>query len=115
MPREEKRKLKKLNMEKQLDNSTFNLTEEELENFYNQNCRACGSQRCSGCYDEEWRDGCTLLKEYKGCVEKSKIKEHTMFNGNIHTIAVESLLSNDDLFKKVLDLVGRVYDTEHEN
>ena len=102
-------------MEEQLNNSTFNLTEEDLENFYNQNCRACGSQRCPGCYDEEWRDGCTLLKKYKGYIDKSKIKEHTMFNGNIHTITVEALLSNDALLKKVLDLIGRVYDMEHKN
>ncbi len=64
-------------MKKQLNNSTFNLTEEELDNFYNQNCRACGSQRCPGCYDEEWCDGCTLLKEYlmhKSAVENNETK-----------------------------------------
>jgi hypothetical protein len=54
------------------------MTEEELENFYNQNCRTCGTQRCLGCYDEEWRDGCTLLKEYnKTCLmHKSAVEDN---------------------------------------
>lgn len=34
-----------------------------LQKFYHDNCEACGSQRCLGVYDREWREGCTLYKK----------------------------------------------------
>lgn len=34
-----------------------------LQRFYRDNCEPCGSQRCTGVYDEEWRDGCVLYKK----------------------------------------------------
>ena len=37
--------------------------EDELQRFYLDNCEACGSQRCLGVYDEEWREGCKLYKK----------------------------------------------------
>ena len=36
---------------------------DRLQKFYQENCEACGSQRCLGVYDEEWRDGCELYKK----------------------------------------------------
>ena len=36
----------------------------ELEKFSEENCRMnCGSQRCPGVFDEEWRKGCKLFKK----------------------------------------------------
>jgi hypothetical protein len=34
-----------------------------LQKFYRDNCEACGTQRCLGVYDKEWRDGCELYKK----------------------------------------------------
>ena len=34
-----------------------------LQKFYQDNCKACGSQRCLGVYDEDWREGCQLYKK----------------------------------------------------
>lgn len=36
---------------------------EELDKFYEEHCRCCGSQRCLSVHDEEWREGCELYKE----------------------------------------------------
>lgn len=33
-----------------------------LQRFYHDNCEACGTQRCTGVYDREWREGCRLYK-----------------------------------------------------
>ncbi len=49
-------------------NSDTNIDESEnLENrlrrFHEENCVCCGSQRCLGCYDEDWRSGCVLFNE----------------------------------------------------
>ena len=38
------------------------MTREELDNFYNEHCRNCGTQRCEGVYSEEWRTGCEKHK-----------------------------------------------------
>lgn len=29
-----------------------------LKEFYENHCKMCGTQRCSGVYDEDWREGC---------------------------------------------------------
>lgn len=34
-----------------------------MEKFHDEHCRKCGSQRCLGVYDEDWREGCKLYKE----------------------------------------------------
>lgn len=34
----------------------------DLLQFSEEHCRNCGTQRCLGVFDEEWREGCT---EYK--------------------------------------------------
>lgn len=34
-----------------------------LQKFYHDNCELCGSQRCTGVYDKEWREGCKLYKK----------------------------------------------------
>ena len=34
-----------------------------LQKFYAANCEFCGSQRCTGVYDREWREGCHLYKK----------------------------------------------------
>lgn len=35
----------------------------DLDIFYRDNCESCGSQRCTGVYDEEWREECELYKK----------------------------------------------------
>lgn len=35
----------------------------QLQKFYHDNCEACGSQRCLGVYDKEWREGCEFYKK----------------------------------------------------
>lgn len=41
-----------------------------LQKFYQDNCKQCGSQRCPGVYDEDWREGCKLYKkEFCGDME----------------------------------------------
>lgn len=37
--------------------------EDEFQRFYQDNCKQCGSQRCTGVYDEVWREGCALYKK----------------------------------------------------
>lgn len=34
-----------------------------LQKFYHDNCGSCGTQRCLGVYDKEWRYGCELYKK----------------------------------------------------
>lgn len=34
-----------------------------MKKFYDEHCEKCGSQRCLGVYDEDWREGCKLYKE----------------------------------------------------
>ena len=36
---------------------------DRLHKFWQDNCESCGTQRCTGVYDEEWRDGCVLYKK----------------------------------------------------
>lgn len=36
---------------------------DRLQKFSQDNCKQCGSQRCTGVYDEDWREGCKLYKE----------------------------------------------------
>ena len=35
----------------------------KLQRFHYEHCEQCGSQRCLGVYDEDWREGCELFKE----------------------------------------------------
>lgn len=35
----------------------------KLNKFYHDNCEACGTQRCLGVYDKEWREGCPLYRK----------------------------------------------------
>lgn len=37
--------------------------ENRLRRFHEENCEGCGTQRCLGCYDEDWRSGCELFNE----------------------------------------------------
>ncbi len=58
------------------------ITEDELIKFSNEHCSACGSQRCLGAFDEDWREGCEIFNSifsdnqiqlYKGdCIEMLK-------------------------------------------
>ena len=36
---------------------------DRLQKFYQDNCKQCGSQRCTGVYDKDWREGCKLYKK----------------------------------------------------
>ena len=44
-------------------------TEEEIYEVF---CKHCGSQRCDGVYDEEWREGCSHYKKFIGFKNKKK-------------------------------------------
>lgn len=35
-----------------------------LQKFNDDHCYFCGSQRCLGCFDEVWREGCEKFKEF---------------------------------------------------
>lgn len=35
----------------------------KLQRFWHEHCTVCGTQRCLGVYDKEWREGCKLYKE----------------------------------------------------
>lgn len=39
------------------------MTKEEFEKEY---CDFCGTQRCGGVNDKEWREGCHYCDEYNG-------------------------------------------------
>lgn len=41
----------------------------KLQRFQYEHCEKCGSQRCLGVYDEDWREGCELFKkEFKDVI-----------------------------------------------
>lgn len=35
----------------------------KLQRFWDEHCTVCGSQRCLGVYNKDWREGCKLYKE----------------------------------------------------
>ena len=47
------------------------LTIEDLEVFYEQHCRGCGTQRCGSVYDKETREGCMHYQKATGTYKKS--------------------------------------------
>lgn len=47
------------------------LTIEDLEVFYEQHCRGCGTQRCGSVYDKETREGCMHYQKAAGTYKKS--------------------------------------------
>lgn len=51
-----------MNKELEKDPNYMN-PEDEFQRFYQDNCMQCGSQRCMGVYDKDWREGCELFKK----------------------------------------------------
>lgn len=39
-----------------------------LQDFSEENCKNCGSQRCLGVFDKDWREGCGLYKQKFGLI-----------------------------------------------
>lgn len=48
------------------------LTHDELEAFYEKHCRFCGTQRCHGVFDEEFREGCEHYQKATGTYDDSR-------------------------------------------
>ncbi len=49
-----------------------------LYQFYEKNCQYCGTQRCMGVYDKDWREGCELFKKGFSHVSIDDSKESVM-------------------------------------
>lgn len=46
--------------------------DKRLDDFSERYCRYCGTQRCLGCRDEEWREGCKAFREELGDLIKKQ-------------------------------------------
>lgn len=95
--------------DKSLDESEYLA---RLQEFYQDNCKACGSQHCTGVYDEDWREGCKLYKkEFCGDMEinhaEPKCKTNTeavLENKNVSPLLYGSIDSKQrEIFLKRLE------------
>ena len=51
-----------------IDMSQIKTPQDFMEKF----CRGCGTQRCGGVLDEEWREGCRYYKFWRKVMEREK-------------------------------------------
>lgn len=42
------------------------------QDFLEKLCRRCGTQRCEGVLNEEWREGCRLYKLWQAMIREGK-------------------------------------------
>jgi hypothetical protein len=50
------------------------LTDDELQELYENHCRFCGTQRCNGMFDEFFREGCSY---YQTAINEKKFTKRT--------------------------------------
>lgn len=55
------------------------LTDDELQELYDKHCRLCGTQRCTGMWDEFFREGCP---HYQAAINEKKFSKRTGINPN---------------------------------
>lgn len=71
------------------------LTIDDLEAFYEQHCRGCGTQRCGSVYDKETREGCVHYQKYAGTYNKS--------NDNlIHNLNVDDIKEFAEMYAEIM-------------
>lgn len=105
---------------KGLDESDYS---DRLQKFYQDNCKQCGSQRCTGVYDEDWREGCVLyMKEFRSDMKINYVEpkctmntEAVLENKNVSPLLYGSIDSKkrEILLKRLEELYNNLgIDTE---
>lgn len=62
------------------------MTKEEFKKEY---CNCCGTQRCGGVNDKEWRDGCSYYRLFKDELEQLNKNMEIKIDGILHELNVD--------------------------